>query len=751
MFSTKSFAAATAAFALFASSTADYNPSGKGNTAVYWGAGGNQKVLSAYCNDPSIDIIPVAFINAFPPQANGLIGVGMASNTVDGSPFYKGPGYAGNPPDASNDKMYTDCSPIANALYTCQQTTKTKFLLSLGGAVGTYNLNNATDGIYLANLLWGAFGPYNSTWVANGGIRPFDVSPTQTIEFDGFDFDIEIAPNSVAGYTAAITQLRTLFAQHNQATGCNKEYLITGAPQCPLPDTNMSDMINQVAFDIVWPQFYNNPGCSARNWVTNTKAGTTPGFNFDTWQSTLASGASKNAQLYIGLLGGPQGTSATYAGDYLNPTEAKSLIGAVAGESSFGGVMIWDAVSSDGSVSPLTGYTYRDGTPIPATAAYYDVVKDLLGAYATSYSASAPVCTATSSSSSSSSTPSPTSSSTATTSSAAATTSSSSGYPTTPTSTSSAATTASGAPVHEPSVTSNGITCQRIGCYTEGYQIRALTPIQVVNYGLMSPELCAAQCNLYPYAYMGVEYGGECYCGNQINNGSTLVADSDCSMPCDGFPGEYCGAGNRLDMYQCGPAGGSTPSSSPAASTSSPAASSSSPAASTSSAAATTSYPATSPSSTSSPAASSSSPSASSYSPAASSSSPAASSSTPAASTSSAAATTSYPATSPSSSSYPASPSSSSSPVAAPSSSSSYPGSLPSSVSYSPSASSSSSPVASSSSAPYYPSNSTITSSPYPTTSSPGGVAVSTSSYPATITETYTTTTVRTITSCAAT
>ena len=152
-------------------------------------------MLSAYCYDDSIDIIPVAFVNAFPPQANGLIGVGMASNTVNGSPKYKGPGYAGNPPDSSNDLLWTDCSPIASALYDCQQHTKTKFLLSLGGAIGTYNLNNASDGVYLANFLWGAFGPYDATWVANGGIRPFDVSPTETIEFDGFDFDIEIAPS----------------------------------------------------------------------------------------------------------------------------------------------------------------------------------------------------------------------------------------------------------------------------------------------------------------------------------------------------------------------------------------------------------------------------------------------------------------------------------------------------------------------------------------------------------------------------
>ncbi len=150
--------------------------------------------LTSYCYDDSIDIIPIAFINSFPAQANGLVGTGMASNTCNGSPKYPGPGYGG-PPNPANDEMWTDCSPLANALYECQQNTKTKFLLSLGGAYGNYNLNTAADGVYLANLLWGMFGPYDSAWVAKGGIRPFDVSPNQTIEFDGFDFDIETSPS----------------------------------------------------------------------------------------------------------------------------------------------------------------------------------------------------------------------------------------------------------------------------------------------------------------------------------------------------------------------------------------------------------------------------------------------------------------------------------------------------------------------------------------------------------------------------
>jgi chitinase len=366
--------------------------------------------------------------------------------------------------------------------------------------------------------------------------------------------------------------------------------------------------------------------------------------------------------------------------------------------------------------APLTGYKFRNGTSIPATAAYYDVVKDLLGAYATPYTALPQYAPLRAPARQARSTPTSTSSSTSTTSSAATTSttsSSSSSYPTSsPSSTSSSApTTTTGAPVHQTSVTSAGITCVRIGCYTEGYNVRALTPYATTDYALMSPEICAANCNIYPYAYIGVEYGGECYCGNQINNGSTIVDDSECNMPCDGYPGEYCGAGNRLDMYQC-EVGGSSSTSSAAATTSSsyPTTSSSSAAATTSSAAATTSS---------------------------------------AAATSSSSSSSSYPASpSSSTSSYPSSPSTSTSAPAAPSSSTS-------SAPYYPSNSTSSSLPSyptSTSSLPYNSnstSSSVITGSSYPTTTSPGSPVSSSSYSQSTTTETITTTTVYTISSCA--
>jgi chitinase len=213
-----------------------------------------------------------------------------------------------------------------------------------------------------------------------------------------------------------------LFDAYKAENPCCKDYIITGAPQCPRPDDNMSNMINKAKFDIIWPQFYNNgpAGCTARDWV-NGEAG----FNFADWASDLLAGESKDAKLYLGLLGGASG-SAGSPGDYLTPTEAKSLIAAFESSTAFGGVMLWDAVSSFDSTNSLTSYKFTNGTSVPSGAAYYDVIKNYLEVYATSYTPTPSVCSSTTSSSSSSSSSTSTSSSTITTSSAAATTTSSS-------------------------------------------------------------------------------------------------------------------------------------------------------------------------------------------------------------------------------------------------------------------------------------------------------------------------------------
>jgi len=101
------------------------------------------------------------------------------------------------------------------------------------------------------------------------------------------------------------------------------------------------------------------------------------------------------------------------------------------------------------------------------------------------------------------------------------------------------------------------------GCQTEGTDERALASVAFASDN-MSLELCEANCG--GYTYFGTEYGRECrffvwllfglitnslgYCGNSFSKGSIPAPNTDCSFACAGNSSEFCGAGNRLSVYQ---------------------------------------------------------------------------------------------------------------------------------------------------------------------------------------------------------
>jgi chitinase len=132
--------------------------------------------------------------------------------------------------------------------------------------------------------------------------------------------------------------------------GASKQYLITGAPQCLVPDNNMGQMISQAKFDIIWVQFYNTPACSAMSWVTanpnyaSNGVEKPSGFTYNQWESWLAGTQSKDAKLYIGIPGGSGGAN---PGFYLSPSQAASLAKAYFCKPNFGGIMIWEATYSE--------------------------------------------------------------------------------------------------------------------------------------------------------------------------------------------------------------------------------------------------------------------------------------------------------------------------------------------------------------------------------------------------------------------
>ncbi len=89
------------------------------------------------------------------------------------------------------------------------------------------------------------------------------------------------------------------------------------------------------------------------------------------------------------------------------------------------------------------------------------------------------------------------------------------------------------------------------GCWTEATNMRALSDKTYAD-DKMTLESCGTFCK--GFTYFGVEYGRECYCGNKLNDGSIKAQQNDCSFICPGDGSEYCGAGNRLELYIKAPA-----------------------------------------------------------------------------------------------------------------------------------------------------------------------------------------------------
>ena len=91
------------------------------------------------------------------------------------------------------------------------------------------------------------------------------------------------------------------------------------------------------------------------------------------------------------------------------------------------------------------------------------------------------------------------------------------------------------------------------GCYTDGdpasNSYRALSAKIMSDFSKMTVEMCGSFCK--GYNFFGIEWSGECYCGNEIGRRSLLKDDKECGLAC---PGDYkqlaCGEGQRLSVYR---------------------------------------------------------------------------------------------------------------------------------------------------------------------------------------------------------
>jgi len=330
---------------LITSVSAAFSPSAKNNVAVYWGQGSNQLPLLETCKNPAVDIINIGFVNAFPDNSPGA---------------YPGTNFG----NACGDQTYTvngvstllksNCPRIGSDIIECQKTYGKKIFLSFGGAYPqNYYIASDNSANSFADFVWGAFGPSTSAWTSAGKPRPFGDAVV-----DGFDFDIEsnmaaAPPKDSSGNTINDWQSRGYATMINRLKNTQfpkdttKSYYISGAPQCPLPDTHLSGPIANAWFDMLFVQFYNNPSCSGRAAI-NYAAGD----SFLHWTQTASK--NPNVKIYFGL---PASPAAANAADYLTQPEVKDIVQRFSPNAKWGGIMLWESTYAQNNTVCGKDYT----------------------------------------------------------------------------------------------------------------------------------------------------------------------------------------------------------------------------------------------------------------------------------------------------------------------------------------------------------------------------------------------------------
>ncbi|KAK0727746.1 hypothetical protein B0T26DRAFT_738329 [Lasiosphaeria miniovina] len=96
-----------------------------------------------------------------------------------------------------------------------------------------------------------------------------------------------------------------------------------------------------------------------------------------------------------------------------------------------------------------------------------------------------------------------------------------------------------------------------IGCAADDPAARTFAGSKWVALADMTVPKCLAFCRSNSYAFAGVEWGSECFCGNALPAGRAPVpgAVNKCVKPCNGDSKQTCGGGGAMSLYKaCGAA-----------------------------------------------------------------------------------------------------------------------------------------------------------------------------------------------------
>ncbi|KAG8829938.1 hypothetical protein FRC17_005763 [Serendipita sp. 399] len=85
-------------------------------------------------------------------------------------------------------------------------------------------------------------------------------------------------------------------------------------------------------------------------------------------------------------------------------------------------------------------------------------------------------------------------------------------------------------------------------CFVDEIYNRVLPKQLALEEGGMTVEWCLDACDAAGYAFAGVEYGKECFCGH--SSPTDVATDARCKISCEGNGGELCGGSNGISVYR---------------------------------------------------------------------------------------------------------------------------------------------------------------------------------------------------------
>lgn len=93
---------------------------------------------------------------------------------------------------------------------------------------------------------------------------------------------------------------------------------------------------------------------------------------------------------------------------------------------------------------------------------------------------------------------------------------------------------------------------KHLGCFVDEKKQRLLSGYYGIYPNTNSPNMCLDICIQAGFPFAGVQYGTECFCGEDVPQATSEVPNSSCDMMCPGDTSKNCGGYFTMNVFETG-------------------------------------------------------------------------------------------------------------------------------------------------------------------------------------------------------